>query len=122
MDYKNGSSAEHVFDMQDGQGNIRLCFRCNKSTYGGRMMMSCDHCPLHWHLDCLCPPMASPPPSTRKWMCPNHVDHILVSVCSARELLLYVNFLYLLHNGNPLFLLIVTQRKNVPSQERERKG
>ncbi|KAF9193309.1 hypothetical protein BGZ50_007570 [Haplosporangium sp. Z 11] len=38
MDYKSGSSAEQVFDMQDSQGNIRLCFRCNKSAYGNQMM------------------------------------------------------------------------------------
>ncbi|KAF9920017.1 hypothetical protein FBU30_010244 [Linnemannia zychae] len=26
--------------------------------------------------DCLTPPLASPPPSTSKWMCPNHADHV----------------------------------------------
>lgn len=68
---------EEPYQLQDSEGNVRLCFHCNKSAYGGRMMISCEHCPLHWHLDCLSPPMASPPPSTRKWMCPNHADHIL---------------------------------------------
>lgn len=70
---------EEPYHLQDSEGNVRLCFHCNKSAYGGRMMISCEHCPLHWHLDCLSPPLASPPPSTRKWMCPNHADHILVS-------------------------------------------
>ncbi|KAG0353343.1 hypothetical protein BG005_007366 [Podila minutissima] len=68
---------EEPYQLQDGQGNVRLCYHCHKSAFGGRMMISCEHCPLHWHLDCLSPPMASPPPSTRKWMCPNHADHIL---------------------------------------------
>lgn len=62
-----------------------------------REMVSCDYCPLHWHLDCLDPPRASNPKHTieqqdeiglvgkRKnkkkdksavvttWMCPNHI-------------------------------------------------
>ena len=45
-----------------------------------RSMVSCDFCPLHWHLDCLNPPLLSVPPLDRKWMCPNHVDHTLVSI------------------------------------------
>lgn len=40
--------------------------------------MSCDHCALHWHLDCLNPPLASMPNSGRKWMCPNHAEQVMV--------------------------------------------
>ncbi|KAI8601732.1 hypothetical protein EDD21DRAFT_353396 [Dissophora ornata] len=68
---------ENSLQLQDTHGSIRLCYQCNKSALGGRWMISCDHCPLHWHLDCLSPPMASPPPISRKWMCPNHADHVL---------------------------------------------
>lgn len=56
-----------------------------------RSIVSCDFCPLHWHLDCLSPPLLSMPPLDRKWMCPNHVDHTLVSTyclicdCSCSE-------------------------------------
>lgn len=42
---------------------------------GWRKIISCDFCSLHWHLDCLEPPMASMPSLSRKWMCPAHVDH-----------------------------------------------
>ncbi|KAF9349030.1 hypothetical protein BGX34_002099 [Mortierella sp. NVP85] len=86
LDYKpseynsgNGSSSfvEDPLQIRDKHGDIRICFHCNKSAYGGRMMISCEHCPLHWHLDCLSPPLASRPPSTRKWMCPNHADHVM---------------------------------------------
>lgn len=42
---------------------------------GWRKIISCDFCALHWHLDCLEPPMASMPSLSRKWMCPAHVDH-----------------------------------------------
>jgi transcriptional regulatory protein PHF12/RCO1 len=41
--------------------------------------VSCDHCSLHWHLDCLDPPLSSMPPAHKKWMCPAHVEHIAVS-------------------------------------------
>ncbi|KAG0254465.1 hypothetical protein BG011_005765 [Mortierella polycephala] len=76
----SGTSAaefDSTLELQDNHGDIRLCYRCNKSAMGGRFMISCDHCPLHWHLDCLSPPMASAPPNTRKWMCPNHAEHVL---------------------------------------------
>ncbi|KAF9952849.1 hypothetical protein BGZ70_000447 [Mortierella alpina] len=68
---------DDVLELEDGRGRPRHCYHCNKSALGGRMMISCDYCPLHWHLDCLSPPMASAPPNTRKWMCPNHADHVL---------------------------------------------
>ncbi|KAI9466051.1 hypothetical protein BJY52DRAFT_1239015 [Lactarius psammicola] len=42
-----------------------------------RSIVSCDFCPLHWHLDCLSPPLLTMPPLDKKWMCPNHVDHTL---------------------------------------------
>ena len=43
---------------------------------GWRKVVSCDFCSLHWHLDCLTPPLASMPSLSRKWMCPNHVEHV----------------------------------------------
>ncbi|KAG0365093.1 hypothetical protein BGX24_004275, partial [Mortierella sp. AD032] len=66
-----------TLQLHDSHGQIRLCFQCGKSALRDRFMVSCDHCPLHWHLDCLSPPMATPPPSTNKWMCPNHADHVM---------------------------------------------
>lgn len=45
----------------------------------GKLIVSCDYCHLHWHLDCLDPPLASMPPYHKKWMCPNHADKTLVS-------------------------------------------
>ena len=36
-------------------------------------MAACDFCPLVFHIDCLNPPMVSPP--TALWMCPNHPHH-----------------------------------------------
>ncbi|CAG8434088.1 5289_t:CDS:2 [Diversispora eburnea] len=30
-----------------------------------------------WHLDCLDPPLTTPVPAYKKWMCPCHVDHAL---------------------------------------------
>ncbi|CAO3566894.1 unnamed protein product [Mortierella alpina] len=70
-------ASEESLQMLDRYGRTRYCFQCNRSAFGGRMMISCDHCPLHWHLDCLNPPMASPPPRNRRWMCPNHVDPVM---------------------------------------------
>jgi len=46
---------------------------------GWRKMISCDFCSLHWHLDCLDPPLATMPSLSRRWMCPNHIEHVLPS-------------------------------------------
>lgn len=48
------------------------------SEDGWRSMVSCDFCALHWHLDCLDPPLPSMPPYNKKWMCPNHSEKVLV--------------------------------------------
>ncbi|KAG0229999.1 hypothetical protein BGW41_002819 [Actinomortierella wolfii] len=70
------SVEEDPLHLRDANGHYKACFRCNKTALG-RQMIRCDHCPLYWHLDCLSPPLAHPPPSTRKWMCPNHADHVI---------------------------------------------
>lgn len=41
-------------------------------------MLYCDYCPLNWHIDCLDPPPANPPPPSRKWQCPAHLDRHFV--------------------------------------------
>lgn len=92
------------YRLKDKNGIPVLCFRCGTSTLPSvvdvsapsakrsrrssssshsttpevwRSMVSCDHCSLHWHLDCLDPPLVTMPPFNKKWMCPNHVDHAL---------------------------------------------
>ncbi|KAL4065433.1 hypothetical protein J3A83DRAFT_4266976 [Scleroderma citrinum] len=42
-----------------------------------KRLVSCDYCNLHWHLDCLDPPLTSMPSYGKKWMCPNHIDQVL---------------------------------------------
>lgn len=85
VDYKpfgpatiNKSVWEDALELKDKKGEIRLCYHCGKSALRERWLISCERCPLHWHLDCLSPPMASPPSRTRKWMCPNHAFHVQV--------------------------------------------
>lgn len=51
----------------------------NADHTGWRKIISCDFCALHWHLDCLEPPMANMPSLSRKWLCPAHVDHAVRS-------------------------------------------
>ena len=46
----------------------------------GRPVLSCDYCSLHWHMDCLDPPMTGVPAREKKWMCPNHIEHVFVSL------------------------------------------
>lgn len=43
---------------------------------GWRKIVSCDFCSLHWHIDCVDPPMLGMPSNLRKWMCPAHSDHV----------------------------------------------
>ncbi|EPT05920.1 hypothetical protein FOMPIDRAFT_41897 [Fomitopsis schrenkii] len=89
------------YRLKDRNGEPVLCFRCGTSALppgvaasasatkrarmetsgptrpeSGRSIVSCDYCHLHWHLDCVDPPMSCMPPWGRKWMCPNHADRI----------------------------------------------
>ncbi|GJE97073.1 hypothetical protein PsYK624_132830 [Phanerochaete sordida] len=93
------------YRLKDRNGDPVLCHRCGTSALppdlaaagpatkrarraasacstaqdamGGRSIISCDYCHLHWHLDCLDPPMTYMPPWNKRWMCPNHADQIL---------------------------------------------
>lgn len=40
-------------------------------------LVQCDYCPLLFHMDCLDPPLTAMP--TGRWMCPNHMEHLVVS-------------------------------------------
>uniref|UniRef100_A0A8D3BUP1 PHD finger protein 12 n=1 Tax=Scophthalmus maximus TaxID=52904 RepID=A0A8D3BUP1_SCOMX len=55
---------------------VRVCFSCNRSC---RMapLIQCDYCPLLFHMDCLDPPLTALPAG--KWMCPNHVEHLVLN-------------------------------------------
>ncbi|KAG6889787.1 hypothetical protein C0992_004205 [Termitomyces sp. T32_za158] len=88
--------------LRDKNGAPVLCFRCGTSALPGGLaaaspatkrarrssalsktgeawknIISCDYCTLHWHLDCLDPPLSTIPPFSKKWMCPNHAERIL---------------------------------------------
>ncbi|KAJ7184142.1 hypothetical protein C8R46DRAFT_1063020 [Mycena filopes] len=88
--------------LRDKNGGPVLCFKCGTSalppglaaaapaakrarrsstraaTEISKSMVSCDYCTLHWHLDCLDPPMPTMPPINKKWMCPNHAEKVLL--------------------------------------------
>ena len=51
-----------------------LCYICGRSGRAGPLV-SCDYCPLSFHLDCLDPPLSEIPRDV--WMCPNHVETFL---------------------------------------------
>ncbi|CAB1416203.1 unnamed protein product [Pleuronectes platessa] len=55
---------------------VKVCFSCNRSC---RMapLIQCDYCPLLFHMDCLDPPLTALPAG--KWMCPNHIEHIVLN-------------------------------------------
>ncbi|KAF8558422.1 hypothetical protein OG21DRAFT_1149976 [Imleria badia] len=92
------------YRLKDRNGVPVLCFRCGTSALpsglaecapsnkrprrstsvahsltpeSGRAIVSCDYCNLHFHLDCLDPPLTSMPSFGKKWMCPNHADQVL---------------------------------------------
>ncbi|KAJ8917325.1 hypothetical protein NQ315_002347, partial [Exocentrus adspersus] len=52
----------------------KKCSECRKSCRIAPLI-SCDFCDLFYHLDCLDPPLTSPP--SGRWMCPKHVEHCL---------------------------------------------
>lgn len=79
-----GQEDRDGYRLKDRLGRTMLCYQCGQaaSLPKQRRIISCDFCEQHWHLDCLDPPMTGMPPGTRKWMCPVHSDHVLVSLLS----------------------------------------
>lgn len=87
------------YRLKDRNGDPVLCYRCGTSAIPDSLpaakrarrststaksdtwknIVSCDYCDLHWHLDCLDPPLSTMPVFPKKWMCPNHADRALVS-------------------------------------------
>lgn len=93
------------YRLRDSKGASVLCFRCGKSALPNgaaasvpptkrarrssilapgpeqwKTIITCDYCSLHWHLDCLEPPLPSLPPFGKKWKCPNHASNVAVRV------------------------------------------
>lgn len=58
--------------------NYKRLFICVSSPRSCRLapLIQCDYCPLLFHMDCLDPPLTAFPAG--KWMCPNHVEHLVV--------------------------------------------
>nr|XP_020442114.1 PHD finger protein 12 isoform X2 [Monopterus albus] len=55
---------------------VKICFSCNRSCRLAPLIQ-CDYCPLLFHMDCLDPPLTALPAG--KWMCPNHVEHLVLN-------------------------------------------
>ncbi|XP_026227189.1 PHD finger protein 12 [Anabas testudineus] len=60
---------------------VKVCFSCNRSCRLAPLIQ-CDYCPLLFHMDCLDPPLTALPAG--KWMCPNHVEHLVLNQKSLR--------------------------------------
>jgi hypothetical protein len=72
-------SVPDFFRLRDNDGNAIICHACQQSSSSNRAIIPCSVCGLWWHLDCLDPPLAIPPP-LRSWKCPCHVDELLTKV------------------------------------------
>lgn len=91
------------YRLRDRNSGPVLCFQCSRSSLpdsltttttpaakrarrstsqpdfsdAGKSIVSCDYCNLHWHLDCLDPPLLTLPQLNKKWMCPNHAERVM---------------------------------------------
>uniref|UniRef100_A0AAY4BSC0 PHD finger protein 12 n=1 Tax=Denticeps clupeoides TaxID=299321 RepID=A0AAY4BSC0_9TELE len=55
---------------------VKVCYTCSRSCRLAPLIQ-CDYCPLLFHMDCLDPPLTAMP--TGRWMCPNHIEHIVLN-------------------------------------------
>ncbi|THH10832.1 hypothetical protein EW145_g1056 [Phellinidium pouzarii] len=127
------------FRLKDHKGNPVLCFKCGRSalpeiSHGGpsikkhqqslvvapdfdqwKGVISCDFCPLHWHVDCLDPPLSSLPPLLRKWRCPNHANSGIKRLPKASAPSIDITDLNQSNNGN---IEVINSEEIAQSQER----
>ncbi|RZC40543.1 PHD finger protein 12 [Asbolus verrucosus] len=100
----------------------KKCNECRKSCRIAPLI-ACDFCSLFFHMDCLDPPLTSPP--SGRWMCPNHVEHhldskLLTSISATERIKLWdkfngpvdqdsvrLEFFRKIHNSNPPFRIKV---------------
>ncbi|XP_035638579.1 PHD finger protein 12-like [Oncorhynchus keta] len=54
---------------------VKVCYPCGRSCRLAPLIQ-CDYCPLLFHMDCLDPPLTAMP--VGKWMCPNHIEHMVL--------------------------------------------
>ncbi|KEY74154.1 hypothetical protein S7711_00314 [Stachybotrys chartarum IBT 7711] len=73
---KTGYDELPDFFKQREDGLAVLCHDCQKPATEIRAIIPCSVCPLHWHIDCLDPPLTIPP-VLKTWRCPAHVDDVL---------------------------------------------
>lgn len=61
-------------------GRTILCFQCGQAASAAKKkrIIGCDSCEQFFHLDCLDPPLAAPPPDSWKWTCPLHSEKAMV--------------------------------------------
>jgi len=68
------STDEKRRKVEEDSDKPLMCYICGKTNRVGPLV-TCDYCPLSFHLDCLDPPMSEIPRDV--WMCPNHVETFL---------------------------------------------
>lgn len=73
---RNGYDELPDLHKQREDGQAVLCHSCQKPSGEKRAILPCSACPLHWHMDCMDPPLAVPP-LLKTWKCPAHVDDVL---------------------------------------------
>ncbi|KAM4702390.1 PHD finger protein 12 [Discoglossus pictus] len=77
MTGKNAKKAQHELDHNGLVPlPVKVCFSCNRSCRVAPLIQ-CDYCPLLFHMDCLDPPLTAMP--TGRWMCPNHIEHLVLN-------------------------------------------
>ncbi|CAK9780646.1 hypothetical protein CC85DRAFT_262422 [Cutaneotrichosporon oleaginosum] len=88
LDRKGFQEERDPLRLRDSKHRHVACYKCGGTSVPTRQLasdpgaqwrpiVSCDYCNLHWHLDCLTPPLAAMPSASRKWMCPNHSDQVM---------------------------------------------
>lgn len=76
---KNEEKEFDYYQITDKDDNPVLCHACGRPSQDKRTIIPCSICGLWWHADCLDPPKAHPP-NHRNFVCPCHVDQLLLQV------------------------------------------
>ncbi|MBW0517096.1 hypothetical protein O181_056811 [Austropuccinia psidii MF-1] len=108
------------YRIKTKDGKTILCYSCGLGASAAKKLriIACDVCDNYFHLDCLDPPLVTPPSTSTKWVCPLHVEKAAPNRRLPKEsVFIPINQLNIPNNGD--IQVIPTPSKHIKAKNVE---